>query len=383
MVPARFSGATIDSRLVRPGMLFVALGGEKTDGRAFIPQALAAGAAGVIEGLDALQEAARAYRRSLAATVVGVTGSAGKTTTKELLRAFFSRLGRTSATQGNYNNHIGLPLSILNCPRDAAFLVLEMGSNHPGEIRRLCEIAEPDAGAVTSIGTAHLEFFGTREGIAEEKSALLAHARALAVVPSGVACFDTLRARSAAGTFLAAPPLPPSVADALAAVLPGAHNRANAEVAYAVASRWGLTPALAAEALAGFSLPGARWRRVEKGGVSFIDDSYNANPDAMEAALETFAALPCRGRRVAVLGDMFELGDDAQALHRRVFERAARAEIALVVGVGEMSARCRCDRAFRTVGELAAHAADVFAPGDTVLLKASNGLRLGAVVDAV
>ena len=149
-------------------MGFVALKGEKADGHDFIPKALAAGAAEIVDGLEELQSKARAYRRTLKAKVVGVTGSAGKTTTKELLKAFLSKVGKTHATEGNFNNHIGLPLTILNCPPDADFLVVEMGTNHPGEIAALCDIAEPDVGLVTNIGTAHLEFFRTQEGIAAE-----------------------------------------------------------------------------------------------------------------------------------------------------------------------------------------------------------------------
>ena len=136
-----FSGATFDSRAVKPGMLFVALKGEKNDGHAYIPQALERGAVGVVDGLDELQKLANEYRRSLKAKVIGITGSAGKTTTKELLRAFLSKAGKTHATDGNFNNHIGLPLTILNCPKDADFLVVEMGTNHPGEIAALCQIA--------------------------------------------------------------------------------------------------------------------------------------------------------------------------------------------------------------------------------------------------
>ena len=157
---------TFDSREIKPGMGFVALKGEKTDGRAFIPQALERGAVDVIEGLEALQTRAKERRRSLKAKVVGLTGSAGKTTTKELLKTFLSTVGKTYATEGNFNNHIGLPLTILNCPDDADFLVLEMGSNHPGEIAALCDIAAPDAGVITNIGTAHLEFFKSQDGIA-------------------------------------------------------------------------------------------------------------------------------------------------------------------------------------------------------------------------
>ena len=376
-----FSGATMDSRQVKPGMLFVALKGEKTDGREFVPQARAAGAAGVIEGLDALREFAREYRRSLRARVIGVTGSAGKTTTKELLRAFLSRAGRTHATAGNYNNHIGLPLTILNCPKDADFLVLEMGSNHPGEIRSLCEIAAPDAGVVTNVGTAHLEFFRTQDGIAEEKGTLFEFAREFAVAHPSNVRFDALRARCVRAEFVAAGDLPPELASALARVLPGTHNAVNASIAFAAASRWGVTAEDATAALEGFELPGARCRRTVLGGVTFIDDTYNANPDAMVAALETLAAMPCGGRRVAVLGDMFELGENSEALHRRVFERARSLGLGLVVGVGKTASRCSCDRAFATLAELEAAFAGLVAPGDTVLLKASHAMGLGGLLE--
>ena len=157
---------TFDSRTIEPGDVFVALKGEKIDGHDFIDKAMAAGAVDIIDGLEDLQERARQKRRGLKAKVIGITGSAGKTTTKELLKAFLSQVGKTHATAGNFNNHIGLPLTILNCPDNADFLVVEMGTNHPGEIEVLCGIAEPDAGLITNVGTAHLEFFGSQDGIA-------------------------------------------------------------------------------------------------------------------------------------------------------------------------------------------------------------------------
>ena len=188
-----FSGATFDSRSVKPGMLFVALKGDKADGHDYIPQALAAGAAGIIDGYDELDRVAREYRRSLKAKVVGITGSAGKTTTKELVKTFLSTVGKVHATEGNYNNHIGLPITILNCPKDADFLVLEMGTNHPGEIAHLCDIAEIDCALVTNDGTAHIEFFGDQDGIAREKGVVLERARAFGVVSKENARLEMLR----------------------------------------------------------------------------------------------------------------------------------------------------------------------------------------------
>ena len=376
-----FKGAVLDSRKVEPGMLFVALPGEKADGRDFIPQALERGAAGVIDSLDALAEAAREYRRGLAAKTIGVTGSAGKTTTKELLRAFLSAKGKTHATSGNFNNNIGLPLTILNCPRDAEYLVLEMGTNHPGEIAALCSIAAPDAGVVTGIGTAHMEFFGSREAIAREKSAMLAAAPDFGAVPAGDPFIGVMR-EMCRGELIEADTAQKWMADALADVLPGVHNVSNACLAFAAAERLaGVSREEAAAALAGFSLPGARWRKSERFGALFIDDSYNASPDSMIAALDAFAATPCEGRRIAILGDMFELGASAPEMHRRVFAHAMSLGIQLVVGVGEESSKCVCHLAYKKTDDVRKRLRVMVSAGDVVLLKASHGMELSSILE--
>ena len=344
----------IDSREVRPGMGFVALKGEKCDGRDFIPQARAAGAADIIVGLEELQRRARERRRALRVKVIGVTGSSGKTTTKEFLKAFLACPG----TEGNFNNHIGLPLTIMNCPDDAEFLVLEMGTNHPGEIAALCDIADPDVGVVVSIGTAHLEFFGSREGIAREKMTLAKRARDFAVLPEDAAAN--------------VPPFP--------CPLPGPHNLADMSLAYAVARHLGVSDEECAARLSGFALPGSRWRRVEKWGATFIDDTYNANPDSMIAALDAFAALPCDGRRIAVLGDMFELGERSLELHRKVFAHAMGLGLPLVIGVGEISSQCLCHLVYKNVAALKKRFRVDVSAGDLVLLKASHAMRLGDLI---
>ena len=375
-----FTGATFDSRLVRPGMLYVALKGEKADGNDFIPEARAKGAAKVIGGpqaLEELQSLAREYRRSLKAKVVGVTGSAGKTTTKELLSAFLSCVGKTFATPGNFNNHLGLPMTILNCPEDADFLVVEMGSNHPGEIAALCDIAEPDIGLVTGIGTAHLEFFRTRAGIAEEKGTLLARSKAFSVFPAADDFASVLSSRAATAI-----PVAGAVEGLLDPLQPRPpHFTANAALAFAVAARLGVTCAQAAGSLAGFKLPGARWRLCVKGGATFIDDTYNANPDSMIAALDALAAMPCTGKRIAVLGDMFELGTDSLALHREVFDHAQALNVPLVIGVGEQSAKCPCTCAYTDLAQVQAKLRSCVSAGDLVLLKASHSMGLGRLLD--
>ena len=383
-----FRGATFDSRLVRPGMLYVALKGERVDGNDFIPQALENGAAKVIGGPDALaelQSLAREYRRALRprTVVVALTGSAGKTTTKELLKTFLSCAGKTYATEGNYNNHLGLPITILNCPDDADFLVVEMGSNHPGEIAGLCAIAEPDCALITNVGTAHLEFFGSQDGIAEEKGqifAALGSAHDTKVPPFGVVSTKNVRLgklRSMCPVELVeVEPGQEWIARALDGILPGAHNVSNACLAFAVAEKFGVTREQATEALKGVSLPGARWRKVEKDGVTYIDDSYNANPDSMIAALDAFAAMPCDGKRVAVLGDMFELGPDSTELHRKVFDHAMKLGIPLVIGVGEESSKCLCHLAYKTLDPLKRKFRFDVSAGDLVLLKASHSMGL-------
>ena len=370
---------TFDSREVKPGMGFVALKGEKSDGHDFIPQARAAGAVEIVDGLEELQRRANEYRRTLKAKVIGITGSAGKTTTKELLKAFLSTAGKTHATEGNFNNHIGLPLTILNCPADADFLVVEMGTNHPGEIKALCDIAEPDAGLITNVGTAHLEFFRTQDGIAAEKGVLGASAKEFFVIGSDNVRLDALKAMCR-GEAVVADVAQPWMREALEGVLPGAHNVANACIAYAVAERFGVTRERAAAALGDFALPGARWRKVEKWGATFIDDTYNANPDSMIAALDAFAATPCDGRRIAVLGDMFELGADSAALHRRVFAHAMELGIPLVIGVGEQSSQCLCHLAYKELSQLKRKFRVDVSAGDLVLLKASHSMRLGELV---
>lgn len=369
---------TLDSRAVRPGMGFVALKGEKADGHDFIPHALAAGAAKIIDGLDELQREALAYRRKLSAKVIAITGSAGKTTTKELLKAFLSQVGKTYATEGNFNNHIGLPLTILNCPLDADFLVVEMGTNHPGEIAALCRIAEPDAGLITNVGTAHLEFFHDQDGIAAEKGVLAECAREFFVIGSDNVKLDSLKKRCRGEAVVAVVEVP-WLREALQGILPGAHNVANAAIAYATASRFGVSPSAARAALTGFSLPGSRWRRFSRAGISFIDDSYNANPDSMLAAVNALAQERCAGRRIAVLGDMFELGEHSAELHRRAFDRARELKLPVVIGVGEFSAKCGGDYSYPDAATFWRELPKIAREGDLVLIKASHGMHLGEV----
>mgnify|MGYP003295149879 CR=1 FL=1 len=343
---------TIDSRLVKPGMCFVALKGEKADGRDFIDQALANGAAKIIEGLDALHEAAKAYRKTLNAKVIAVTGSAGKTTTKEFLKAFLGCYG----TEGNFNNHIGLPLTILNCPQSERYLVLEMGTSHPGEISLLCDIAQPDIGVLTSVGSAHIENFKTREAIEAEKSVLLERAKDFSVR------FD----RVAQAPF--------------ECPLPGDHSKTNMSLAYEVARRLGFSAEKCKGNLVSFSLPGSRWRKVEKWGATFIDDSYNANPESVKAALDAFMLEKCSSRRFVILGDMLELGENSLCMHREIFRYAMSLGVFQVIGIGEQSSKCLCHRVYKDVKSLKKRFRVDVSAGDLILLKGSHSMNLAELI---
>ena len=405
-VLSRFSGAVFDSRQVKPGMLYVALKGEHADGHDFVAKAFAAGAACALvrsdwpcpDGVDETRlvrvddtrlgfgEIARLYRRTLKAKVVGITGSAGKTTVKELTAAFLRSGGnRVHATSGNFNNDLGLPLTVLNCPADADFLVVEMGTNHPGEIAYLVDIAAPDVGMISSIGTAHIEFFKTQDGIADEKGTLLARLPpdGFAVLARENARYDRLAAMSTAPveTVSYSDAEVSAFADALKVRLPGRHNVLNAMIAFGCARRFGVSLESCLAALDGFTLPGGRWRVVERNGATFVDDTYNANPTSMVAALETFATLPCAGRRIAVLGDMFELGERSAELHAEVGRRAHSLALDKIVTVGPLANEgIRGDAACADAAEARVALDGLLQPGDLVLLKASHGVHLDQVL---
>lgn len=436
-MPSTFCGVTQNSRGVWAGCLYVALRGERFDGHDFVAQALRAGAAAALvetswkapaellngplirvpDTRQALSAAARAWREQSRARIVGVTGSSGKTTTKEMTAALLGAGGTVCATQGNLNNEVGLPLSLLTLPRETDFGVFELGSNHPGEIARLTDVLRPQAGIVASVGCAHIEYFGTQEAIAREKGALL---RALppdgfAAVCRETACFETLtdgvRARLVTTSlqtrdadFYGEMPDPldgslrvtergaerPVV---LCSGLPGAHNASNLLLAFAAARAEGVPADAAVRALQGFVLPGMRWAVSERGGVKIVNDAYNANPQSMMAVLKTFMTLPCAGRRIAVLGDMLELGRQSEALHRDVGRCVAALAPDRLIAVGSDTSQYVIDEAVRggyaisrvTCCQDAAAAAAAFRecvkPGDNVLLKASRGMRLEQILD--
>ncbi len=429
---ATLTGVSIDSRRVTPGDLFVALPGEQSDGHDHVDAALAAGAVaacvrhswtsphavegtllGVSDPLAALQSWAEAHLLSLTARTVGVTGSNGKTTTKDLARVALGGGARIGATLGNYNNQIGLPLSILAMGPEVRIAVLEMGMSTPGEIARLVEIAPPEVAVITNVGPAHLESLGSIEAIARAKLEILNRAPALALLPCGAPrLLEPARERLAAGqslrTFGTQPEADYRATDIEATgaggtrflvngkgpvELPifGVHNVLNALAAIAVAERMGrawdeIRAALAAASPAPMR---SEWRRI--GALRLINDAYNANPASMVAAIKSLAATPAQGRRVLVLGDMLELGPRAAEHHRSVGLAADSAGIDLLLTVGERAAEISAAASrlsgagqahhFAAIGAAAEFLAGAGAAGDLVLIKASRGMALEGLID--
>jgi UDP-N-acetylmuramoyl-tripeptide--D-alanyl-D-alanine ligase len=439
------TGVGSDTRAPLAGAAFVAIKGRRHDGHDHLAGAARAGAViAIVEratsprsippGLGvlhvrctrrALADLARAHRSRLGGTVIGVTGSFGKTTTKALIGAVLGQGMTGTAAPKSFNNEIGLPLTVLAAAPADAFVLLEIGTNSPGEIAALSAIARPDLAVITGAGRAHLGGFGSARAIAEEKAAILDHAApgATAFVATGSADLDAAIAeRGRAG---GAPPRRivrygegPEAALRLTAwggagevwwlevdgaarfeiALPGRHNAVNALAAIAVGRAMGLGDEAIAAGLRAAALPPMRMARSEHGGIAVVNDAYNANPEAMAAALETFAILAADRRRVLLLGDMLELGAESAPAHRELGERIAllhaRCPLARVVLVGAHVAETREALARAGLGAIARHVpvlddgearaiATALRPGDAVLLKGSRGMALERVADAV
>ena len=415
-----------DSRQLAPGQVFVPLVGERFDGHAFLPQAAAVGAqaavvqreraadvpAGLLHWLvdhtlDAYQELARLHRRSLKAPVVAVTGSAGKTTTRELIRAVLTPLGPVVASSGNENNDIGAPLTLLRAGAEHRAVVVEMGMRGLGEIDRLSRCAEPDVAVITNIGTAHIGRLGSREAIATAKCEITSrlNPEGLLVIPagdplleaavapvwSGRVCRVALSDEPAADQADLIGVLDPAagqlqvVGQWIQLPLAGRHNARNLLLALAVARELGVP--LADLAQLQVEVPGGRNRRLERGGLTLLDETYNASPEAVLAALDLLAAQS--GRRFAVLGTMLELGEQSVALHRRVAERAASLGLDGLVVVSQGAEAEAMAAAAAPLSRLAVVAqpeqaveplAAWLQRGDVLLLKASRGVALERLI---
>jgi UDP-N-acetylmuramoyl-tripeptide--D-alanyl-D-alanine ligase len=429
--PARpATGAVVaDSREVGPGDLFVALPGERVDGHDFAAAALAAGAAAVLSTrpaggptivvahpLVALGRLARAVVDRLPGlTVIGVTGSSGKTSTKDLLAAVLARAGETVAPAGSYNNELGVPLTVLRCDAATRFLVVEMGARGPGHIGYLCRLVRPGVGVVLNVGSAHVGEFGGREAIAQAKGELVESlgAGGVAVLNVDDALVDAMSERTVARVIrfgraeradvrAADVTLDAAARASFTLVTPegtapvqlrlhGEHHVANALATAAVGTALGLDAAGVAESLSAAE-PVSRWRmevRTRPDGAVVVNDAYNANPESVAAALRALAAMtPSGGRSWAVLGEMLELGDASAAEHHAVGEHAAKLGVDRVVAVGP-GARPVAQGAGAAGAAVAdadgalALVAPQLGPGDVVLVKASRSVGLDRLAAAL
>jgi UDP-N-acetylmuramoyl-tripeptide--D-alanyl-D-alanine ligase len=430
------TGVAFDSREVEPGHLFIAMKGEAMDGHRFIDKAFAAGAAGAIVGeeiaqphvhvadtTEALNALGRAGRARTSARICGVTGSAGKTGTKEALCAALDRAapGEAHRSVKSYNNHTGVPLSLARMPRGTRFGVFEMGMNHAGELAALTRLVRPHVAIITAIAPAHREFFASEEEIADakgeifqgleeggtalvpfdsphrERLAAAARPNAAAIVTFGLGEGADIRARDIVSS--------PGGGSLVTAILPGAeltftisqpgeHWVSNALAVLGAVEALGGDLAAAGLALA--DLPGIKGRgerhriALDGGEALLIDESYNANPASMAATLKTFGALPVAGRRIAVLGSMRELGESSEGFHAALAEPVQAAGVATAILVGEemeslakaLGAKVKMAHVPDTAAaiELARREAR---PGDAILVKGSNSIGLAALVEAL
>lgn len=432
------AGVTIDSRSVHPGDLFAALPGERHDGHDFAPAAVRQGAAGVLvtqamevpagafavqvsDAREALALLAGHHRSRFAIPVVGVTGSVGKTTTKEMVAAVLQQRWKTLKSEGNFNNELGLPLTVFKLDSTYEAAVLEMGMRGAGQIRALARIARPTAGVITNVGETHIEILGSVEAIAAAKAELVE-----AIPSDGVVALNgddplvagmsnlasgrvILYGRGANGRrndigatnvkTLGLEGLRFELVGALSGEihvpLPGEHNVLNALGAIAVAWGLGLTIEDFRQGLLAYKAAPHRLALVNgAGGQHVIDDTYNANPASMRATLRLLGETPCTGRRVAVLGDMLELGSRASEAHREVGAAAVESGVGVLVAYGPLSGYVAEGARSAGMDPANIHALQdkerVFervlgqsGPGDVVLVKGSRGMRMEEVVEAL
>jgi UDP-N-acetylmuramoyl-tripeptide--D-alanyl-D-alanine ligase len=425
-----FAGVSIDSRTLQPGQLFVAIAGPRFDGHAFLAAAQARGAAAALVHTDveapaglplvrvadtttALADLARHVRRTAAIPVVAITGSTGKTTTKEMAAALLALQGPVLKTEGNLNNQYGLPLMLLKLDAEHRAAVLELGMSAAGELAALSRIALPDVAVITNVAPVHLEFFASVDAIAAAKAEIL-----LGLSPSGVAVLngDDPRLRALGERhpgrvlwfgrdrrfYASAEHWRGSAAGMrfdlvlegrkhdVALPLAGAHFVSNFLAAAAAAHHLGLSAEAIAEAASQLAAAPHRGQLLRlPGGLTLVDDSYNSNPVAVEAAVGALA-MAAGQRRVAFLGDMLELGSTGPELHRQTGERIAGG-LDVVVAVGPLAAhladgvasRGKPVHRFPDAAAAAAAAGDLVRTGDAVLVKGSRGMRMEQVVDAL
>lgn len=432
------SSVSTDSRTAGSEDVFFPLKGENHDAHDFIPQALEQGCrtfvvsrrdaiddlrkkqdVNVIEVSDttrALQDLASYYLDILGIRKIAVTGSTGKTTTRDMLKCMLSRKYKTYCNEGNLNNHIGVPLTVLSIEEDAQVGVFEMGMDHFGEIHALADIVRPDTGVITNIGVSHMENLGSRDGIFQAKMEITdffgkentlvvyeddeylnrdkikGEYRLITAGTNGRCDFIVSHLRDRGTDGISFMLEHNEEAQTFELSVPGAHNAFNAAAAAAAASLEGITLSEAAEALKSLQLTDKRLSVKVNNGIKVIDDTYNASPSSMKSALDALAST--KGiRKVAILGDMYELGDDSSAFHREVGSYAAGRGIDLLVAVGELSeeikngALCSMDAEhviyYRKKEDFMKVMKNIIKKGDVVLVKGSNGMGMFDIVDEI
>ena len=424
----------IDSRKVEKGDLCVALIGENHDAHKFIPMVVEKGAAAILVSSDnigetgdtaiikvsdtlvALQQIAKAKRKELKSFFIAVTGSNGKTTTRSMITHILSGFDKCSTTTGNLNNHIGLPLTILGIDSDSKYSVLEMGMNHPGEIRTLCNIATPDAAVISNVGPAHIGILGSLENIAKAKSEILEQLKpnSPAVLPGDSEYVELLKKvasktdystfgekegndyritnlnmKTESIDFVFETPIGKKKVELN---LAGHHNAFNAAAALTLCHKIGCDLDKSIELLKSFVPVGARMERVNKDGVEILLDCYNANPASMQEALRYLSI--CSGHKIAVLGDMRELGSMSDELHRKLGQQAAASNLDLLICVGEAvknTVDSAIDNGMNPNSVILVNSCEDTADllkgqmkkGVTVLFKASRGLHFEKIVHAL
>lgn len=417
-----FAGVSIDTRSIEPGQVFFAFVGEQVDGHEYLETAQERGASACVvtheervpdditipvlvvgDTLDALTRLASAWRDRLAARVIAITGSNGKTTTCRLMQSVCGAAGMTYASPKSFNNALGVPITILNTPIEAEYLVAEVGMSTPGEIAARNMTLRPDLAMITSIGRAHLEGLGSIENIAREKAQLIASspAEAAGVIPGGIATLeDALRGdphrivRLGDGFSLETSDQHGSVFNIdsvrFSVPLPGRHNAHNAALCVFAGRELGISDEIIRVGLANATPPAMRFERVqiETGAepIVVINDAYNANPDSMRAALATFDELPTCGPKIAVLGEMLEMGAIGPREHQSLADHAARLGVLdRVVLLGASFGHVHYDEPrVEVIAERSDEAIERIArsllPGDTVLIKGSRGVRLERLI---
>jgi UDP-N-acetylmuramoyl-tripeptide--D-alanyl-D-alanine ligase len=415
-------GIVTDSREVRPGDLYIAISGDRVDGHTFIKDVFKKGAVcalinSEIENADeqlikvnnsvsTIGKVAKAWRNQFDIPVMGITGSNGKTSTKELLKHMLSAQFNIHATEGNFNTSIGLPLTLLRLTKENTMSILEMGANQPGDIAQLCEIAQPTHGVITNIAPAHLEGFGTIEAVAKTKSELFAClAKGVSFINAADYRVGALEILGDAISFGLTPECdyPADIhheKDGTITLTVDAEEipthsvnltfAKNVIACAAIARTLGLSWDKIRENVASFQPPKGRCEVKNNGMITIIDDTYNANLESTVAAIDYLKAFSGNGQRIFVFGDMFELGDLSQDQHRRVGEKCNEAELSAVFTVGEETVTTDAiitysehHKHFDNKDDLLTSLKSIVKDGDKVLVKGSRGMKMETIVEAM